>query len=59
MSYIEYVIQNTKAETHVEQAAYDIASINNTQYNVLMIVCKTNLQYIARLARHKINHYVL
>ena len=31
MSYIEYVIQNTKAEIQIEQATNDIASINNTQ----------------------------
>ena len=53
ISYIEYVIQNTRAEIHMEQATNDIVSINNTQYNVSMIVCKANLQYIARLAHHK------
>ena len=53
MSYIEYVIQNKRVESHVEQATNDIISINNTQYNVSMIVCKANLQYIARLACHK------
>ena len=53
MSFIEYMIQNTKAEIHMEQATNNIASINNIQYNASMIVCKANLQYIARLARHK------
>ena len=37
----------------MEQAANDIVSINNSHYNVSIIVCKANLQYIARLARHK------
>ena len=53
MSHIEYVIQNIKEEIHMEQATNDIASINNTQYTVSMIVCQANLQYIVRLARHK------
>ena len=34
MSYIKYVIQNTRAEIHMEQATNDIVSINNNQYNV-------------------------
>ena len=34
ISYIEYVIQNTRAEMHMEQATNDIVSINNNQYNV-------------------------
>ena len=37
----------------MEQAKNGIVSIDNTQYSVSMIVCKANLQYIARLARHK------
>ena len=53
MSYKEYVIQNTRAEIHMERAINDIVSINNTQYNASMVVTKANLYYIARLVQHK------